>query len=202
MPLHLDQSGKLKARKDEKITNIQILNFNVKMLSSLAVNVRGDDRARRIPKEIKKKFPDIDFLVVEELFEETSEKIFDRGMKANGFPFKSKKVGKVKGLKQLAKNVVSRATCEIEKLHDRKKKCTGQILKGIEDGGVKIYSKHRIISQEQTIFEKGSKEDEFARKGAVRITVMKNGQKIHLIGTHTQSARYRAMKRISLTHGI
>lgn len=144
-------------------TTLNIVNYNVKMISTIVFDDKQFERAALIPAAIRQAFPATEIVAMEELFDDDAEQIMDTHMSSIGLPHRSQKVGS---------NFIERS------LHGR-----------IDDGGIKIYSKYPILSQEQTIFRQGSTEDGIAAKGAVRITIVKEGQKINIIATHTQSGK-------------
>lgn len=59
----------------------------------------------------------------------------------------------------------------------------------LENGGVMIFSKHKIILEEKVIFNKNVKEDKYAAKGGLKIKIIKDDIPIYIIGTHLQSGR-------------
>lgn len=147
-------------------TTINLMSYNVKMLSPLVFDLVSNKRAVWIPNRINDYYPDVEVVIINELFDDGAENIFDKSMRKNGFKYKSKKVS------------------------------NNPLLHGkLEDGGVKVYSKYEIIEESQTTYKNSSKEDKMAGKGAVRITVMKDDIPIHIIGTHLQSGREPKMKR-------
>jgi len=169
-----------------KPVDLKILQLNVKMLSALIFNIKQNKRALLIPNGIKHSFRDADIVCINELFEDDAEKIFDKTMKKHGWIHISKKVGDIDEVKKLGQNLINLGKCELDVLLGARKKCKN-ILNQADDGGVKIYSKHKIISQKLIIFKRRESSDAFAQKGAVRITIMKNRQKINIIATHLQS---------------
>ena len=163
---------------------LNIMSYNLKMLSSIILKLRQSARAEWIPDEIMARHPEIEVLVVQELFDEPAETVLDKGMKRNGFKYISKKVGGSFGKIQ----TFTDATSDINFKDPGKSK--------IEDGGVKIYSKYPIVNEKEVIYSEGVKEDVIARKGAVRITIIKDGVRINVIGTHLQSGRIESAKEI------
>ena len=56
-----------------------------------------------------------------------------------------------------------------------------------EDGGVTIVSKHPIVKKEQYVYKNGCGEDYHSNKGFIYAKIEKNGQNVHVFGTHTQA---------------
>ena len=176
-------------KKGNGKTSINIMSYNLKMLSSVILDLVQSKRAGWIPDEIMKRHPEIEILVCQELFDEPAEKVLDKGMKKNGFTHISKKVGSGTG------GVDDLLSFGVGQISGSKKQ------NKIEDGGVKIYSKYPIISQEEIVYSVGNKADAIAKKGAVRIVIEKDGVRMNIIGTHLQSGRLTASldtKRVQL----
>ena len=55
------------------------------------------------------------------------------------------------------------------------------------NGGVQIFSKFPILEQKQVVYKGGVKHDQYAAKGAIRITVKIDGQLVNVVGTHLQA---------------
>nr|WP_241955230.1 sphingomyelin phosphodiesterase [Staphylococcus chromogenes] len=57
----------------------------------------------------------------------------------------------------------------------------------VSNGGVGIVSRYPIARQEQHIYAQGHGADAMAKKGFVYVKIIKQGQPIHIIGTHLQA---------------
>lgn len=150
-----------------------ILSYNVKMLNPLIFKSRQRDRAQLIGRIIRDKMDFVDVVVFQELFDDEAENVMDKMLKEF---HRSKKVGddKVKTLKGLK---------------------AGKL----DDGGVKIYSRHPIKEQKLITFSESSKDDALAHKGAIRVKINKKGKDFYIIGTHIQSGKKEKEKGIKLT---
>lgn len=157
---------------NEKQTNIfRLMSYNVKMFSNYLFDDAQLERAKIIPSKINKIDPNLDCIILTELFNNKSEKIIDKEMKKYGYKYRSEKVGtSVFGLFKFK----------------------------LEDGGVKIYSKHPIIEQDDIVYSKGGKEDKISAKGSTYIKVNKYGKKFNIFATHLQSGRTDELNEIKL----
>lgn len=143
-----------------------IMTYNVFCRESKLFKDSQNKRCSLIPKNIHQYSQNIDCIIVQEIFDESAEKILDDEMKKYGFEYKSKKVA-----------------------HHMFKNYYLFTRKIIEDGGIKIYSKIPIDYQEQMIFKNSVGEDSMAGKGVCYIRINKYGKNIHIFGTHLQSGK-------------
>ena len=141
-----------------------ILTYNIFCRSSLLFKDAQDERARLIPKAINKYSEDIDCVTIQEVFDESSEKILDKEMKKIGFKYKSNKVAQ-----RIFRN------------------CLFITKRIIEDGGIKTYSRYPIVFQNFTIFKNAESPDKIAGKGVIYTKIDKNGKFYHVFGTHLQA---------------
>ena len=140
----------------------KLMTYNVKMFSNYIFDDAQKERAHMIPTEINKIDPELDCIIITELFNEKAEKIMDKQMKKYGYKHRSKKVGT--------------SWWDIFKLK-------------IEDGGVKIYSKYPIIEQEILTYNNSSAEEKLSGKGCLYTKIDKYGKNFNIIATHLQSGR-------------
>ena len=146
------------AKKVVEETNLRIMSYNVQMLDKSIRNVSQLTRAKKIPKELSRRYGNIDIVIMEEVFDEDAEKILDKGMKEEGFIYISKKVGSPPNYKDK-----------------------------FDDGGVKIYSKHKINNSAFIVFSQSRTNDKIASKGVIRASIDFNGLPIDIYGTHLQT---------------
>lgn len=135
-------------------------------------------RAKRIPSALVDYCNDIDCILLQEVFDEKSEKILDKEMEKYGFKYKSRKVGGKNWLK---------CQCFCGK---------------IEDGGVKTYSRYPIIAQCQIIFENAGKTDKLSNKGCLYTRIIKENIVFNVFNTHleagdTNDIRYKQVNEIN-----
>lgn len=150
-----------------------ILSYNIKMLNPLIFSSRQVDRAQLIGRVIREQLDFVDVVVFQELFDDNAEDEMDRQLKHY---HKSKKVG------------------------DKEAKAMTGLFKGkLDDGGVKIYSKHPILNQKLITYDKSSKDDALAHKGAIRVKINKKGKDFYIIGTHIQSGKKEKEVNIKYT---
>ncbi len=160
-----------------------ILTYNVFCRESLLFNDAQNVRAKLIPEAINKYSKSIDCVIVQEIFDESAEKILDKYMAKEGFKYKSEKI---------SNDVFKNCLCITKRI--------------IEDGGIKIYSKHKIIFNKSETFDNGINEDKLAGKGVVYAKINKNNNIFHVFGTHMQAGggkkgkeiRYEQLRKIRL----
>lgn len=163
--------------------SLVIMSYNVFCRDSLLFKDAQDDRAKLIPEAINKYSKSIDCVIIQEIFDESAEKILDKEMKKYNFKYKSQKI---------AAEVFTKCFCLTKRI--------------IEDGGVKIYSKYPIIFDSYITFNNGIGEDKLAGKGVVYAKINKNDNIYHIFGTHLQASggkkgleiRYNQMKQIRI----
>lgn len=162
--LNIKKKNIEKMMNDYNSKELNVLNYNVKMLSSFIFDDEQNLRAKLIPDVIKSNV-DPDVIVICEIFDDSSEKILDKGMIKNGYKYISSKVGSSNF--NFIKNL------------------------SLDDGGVKIYSKWPMNKNKEIsiVFSNGSKEDKLSSKGTIFVEIEKMGQKYGIIGTHLQSGR-------------
>lgn len=73
--------------------NFGVISYNVFCRSKLLFKDAQDSRAKLIPQALDKYSPDIDCILIQEIFAESSEKFMDKEMKKYGFKHISKKAG-------------------------------------------------------------------------------------------------------------
>jgi endonuclease/exonuclease/phosphatase family metal-dependent hydrolase len=167
--IQLEDGGNTSTLSDEEIskpqeqlksTQLLLMSYNVKMFPSIVADTQINKRAGWIIEEVNKINPDV--IVFQELFDDGVTNKFQNGMR--GY-IHSRKVGG--GVRN-----------------------TTEVFQGKAiNGGVMIFSKFPIVSQDQTTFKKSGKEDKYASKGAIRIEIEKDGIPINIIGTHLQAGR-------------
>ena len=74
-------------------TTLNIVNYNVKMISTFFFDDKQFARAKLIPAAIKRAFPPTEIVVMEEIFDDDAEEIMDTHMSSIGLTHRSKKVG-------------------------------------------------------------------------------------------------------------
>jgi endonuclease/exonuclease/phosphatase family metal-dependent hydrolase len=150
----------IEKEKTKKLsTTLNLMSYNIKMLSPVVFQLLNNKRAEWIPRELARRHPSNEVIIIQELFDNMAENIFDREMRKVGY----------KSSEKVSENYLLQGK--------------------LQDGGIKIYSKYPIEKQKQTTYKDSSKEDKLAGKGAVNIRIRKDGIPIHIIGTHLQSGK-------------
>ena len=143
---------------DNDLVTVNVGSFNTFLRSPVSLFKDSQiKRAKMIPDAINNTNKDLDIIVLQELFDTKSKKIVDDKMEKY-FPYRTEVVGK---------NPLSSGT--------------------LVNGGIRIYSKHKILDSKYEIFNNGIEEDKISGKGIVYAKINKGGLNIHVFGTHLQS---------------
>ena len=129
------------------------------------------ERCKLIPKTLHKFNPNIDVILIQEIFDERAERKLDKEMKKYGFTYQSRKVGACTFL---------RCQCFCGR---------------IEDGGIKTYSKYPINNQESIIFQ-NYEGDKIAEKGCLWTRILKDGEYYNIFNTHLEAGNSETDKNV------
>lgn len=141
---------------------LNVVTYNIYCRQKLLFSDAQKTRCKLIPKALYDFNNNIDVILVQEIFEESAERKLDKEMKKYGFIHKSRKVGACTFLK-----------C----------KC---FCGRIEDGGIKTYSKHPIVDQDEHVYE-NYEGDGIAQKGCLWTKIEKEGKFYNLFNTHLEA---------------
>ena len=156
-----------------------LVTYNIFCREKLIFKDAQNTRAQLIPERLMNFEPTLDCLLIQEIFNESSEKILDKRMADMDILYRSKKVANSPFLSGL---------------------CFKKI---IEDGGVKIYSKHPIVKEDHLIFESKEGINAIAGKGCGYAKIKKDNTMFHVFNTHLQAGgtaktRINQLKEIGL----
>ncbi|SFS72074.1 sphingomyelin phosphodiesterase [Marininema halotolerans] len=144
--------------------DLRILTHNVYFLPRIVSNEGQMSRARLIAKADYVKENDV--VIFQELFDDGAADLLLKKLKED-YPYQTPVIG------------------ESKKGWD--KSMGSSMWFNLTNGGVAILSKWPIEKKIQYIYKRESKEDQYAGKGFAYVTINKNGEKIHIMGTHLQS---------------
>lgn len=149
----------------EEPPRLKVLSYNAFLMSkNLYPNWGQDHRAEAIPEAGF--FQDQDVVVLQEAFDNSSSDALMRNA-ADRYPHQTPVVGREKTGWDATGGSYSGATPE--------------------DGGVTLLSKWPILHKEQYIYSDACGSDASSNKGFLYAVLDVNGEKVHMVGTHTQS---------------
>lgn len=153
------------AAADESARNLKVLTYNAFLMSkNLYPNWGQDHRAAEITKAPF--FRGQDVVVLQEAFDNSSSDALKQQASA-AYPHQTPVVGRGKDGWDATGGSYSATTPE--------------------DGGVTLLSKWPILRKEQYVFPDACGSDGFSNKGFVYAVLDVDGEKVHVVGTHTQS---------------